>query len=93
MKHTRSGEIYGTNIRFQIPRTANEKTYAVAAPDCILPQKQAFPAFVYTENNQCAGIAYKGSYRTFILGFPFESVSEAEQRTHIMRAIINFFNE
>lgn len=51
MKHVRSGEIFGTNIRFQIPRGANEQTYAVPAPDCILPAEQAFPVFCYTEGN------------------------------------------
>lgn len=91
MKQMRSGEIFGTNIRFQIPRSANEQTYAVPAPDCLLPVGQAFPVFSYTEGNQCAGVAYKGAYRTFVLGFPFESIMKAEQRTHIMKAMLNFF--
>lgn len=93
MKHVRSGEIFGTNIRFQIPRGANEQTYAVPAPDCILPAEQAFPVFCYTEGNQCAGVAYKGAYRTFVLGFPFESIVKADQRTHVMKAMLHFFEE
>lgn len=93
MKHVRSGEIFGTNIRFQIPRGANEQTYAVPAPDCILPAEQAFPVFCYTEGNQCAGVAYKGAYRTFVLGFPFESIVNADQRTHVMKAMLHFFEE
>ena len=93
MKHVRSGEIFGTNIRFQIPRGANEQTYAVPAPDCILPAEQAFPVFCYTEGNQCAGVAYKGAYRTFVLGFPFESIVNADQRTHVMKAMLHFFDE
>lgn len=93
MKHVRSGEIFGTNIRFQIPRGANEQTYAVPAPDCILPAEQAFPVFCYTEGKQCAGVVYKGAYRTFVLGFPFESIVNADLRTHVMKAMLHFFEE
>ena len=93
MKHVRLGEIFGTNIRFQIPRGANEQTYAVPTPDCILPAEQAFPVFCYTEGNQCAGVAYKGAYRTFVLGFPFECIVNADQRTHVMKAMLHFFEE
>lgn len=86
-----SGEIYGANTRFSIPRTANERTYAVPAPDCIVPVAPAYTAFVYTPDNYSAGIAYKGNYRTFVLGFPFESIDGVQQRNRIMSAILGFF--
>lgn len=91
--NTQSGEVFGTNIRFNIPRRANSSSYAVPAPDCILPVQGAFSAFVYTEGNYSAGIAYKGNdYQTFVLGFPLESVQGAAERDHIMGSILNFFN-
>ena len=37
----------------------------------------------YSENNIPAGSAYDaGSYRTVIIGFPFETVDKAEAREH-----------
>ena len=86
-----SGTIYGANTHFTIPCTVNEKTYAVPAPDCLTPVAPAYSTFIYTPSNYSAGIAYKGNYRTFVLGFPFESIEGVQQRTRIMSAILGFF--
>ena len=86
-----SGTIYGANTHFTIPCTVNEKTYAVPAPDYLTPVAPAYSTFIYTPGNYSAGIAYKGNYRTFVLGFPFESIEGVQQRTRIMSAILGFF--
>ena len=92
MSNTTSGEIYGANTRFSIPRTVNEQSYAVPAPDCLSPIAPAYSAFVYTPGNYSAGIAYKGTtYRTFALGFPFESIRGVQERARVMSAILGFF--
>jgi hypothetical protein len=39
-----------------------------------------------------AGVAYKGSYKTCILGVPFESII-ATERDKMMQQIIGFFDE
>lgn len=86
-----SGTIYGANTRFSIPRTVNEQCYAVPAPDCLAPIAPAYSTFVYTPGNYSAGIAYKGAYRTFALGFPFESIQGVHERARVMSAILGFF--
>ena len=44
--------------------------------------------------NQPAGIAYKGAdYRTFVLGFPFESIQSETDRASIMAGILGFFTQ
>ncbi|WP_455674399.1 golvesin C-terminal-like domain-containing protein [Phocaeicola sp.] len=83
--------IYGANTNFTIPRTINERTYAVPAPDCLSPIAPAYSAFVYTPGNYSAGIAYKGNYRTFVLGFPFESIEGTRERARVMSAVLGFF--
>lgn len=93
MSNSTSGEIYGADTRFRIPRTVNEQTYAVPAPDCLTPITPAYSAFVYNPGSYSAGIAYKGPYRTFILGFPFESIQGAEERARVMSAILGFFGK
>lgn len=92
MSNSTSGEIYGADTRFSIPRTVNEQTYAVPAPDCLTPIAPAYSTFVYTPGNYSAGIAYKGAYRTFALGFPFESILGTQERARIMSAILGFFS-
>lgn len=92
MSNSTSGGIYGADTRFSIPRTVNEQTYAVPAPDCLTPIAPAYSTFVYTPGNYSAGIAFKGTYRTFALGFPFESILGAQERAQIMSAILGFFS-
>lgn len=86
-----SGEIYGAGRTFSIPRTLNEESYAVPAPERILPVAPAFSSFVYTDGSQSAGTAYKGNYKTFVLGFPFESITSEQERAQVMAGILKFF--
>lgn len=88
-----SNRINGLGRTVTIPRVANEDNYAVSAPDCIVPVDTAFPVFTYAPGNQSAGIAYKGNYRTFVLGFPFESIQLEADRATIMAGILGFFTQ
>ena len=84
-------QITGCGIKISIPRTFNEKQYAVQTADCLRPVGSAFPAFAYLENNRCAGIAYQGKdYHVMALGFPFESITDESSRAKIMAAILQF---
>lgn len=87
-----TGNVYGANTTFAFPTQVNEKSYAVPAPDCLLPANGSYSTFVYTPGNYGAGIAYKGSdYRTFVLGFPLESIEGTQQRTQMMKAALGLF--
>jgi hypothetical protein len=89
-----TGQAFGANTSFTFPTQVNEKSYAVPAPDCLLPVGGSYSAFVYTPGNYGAGIAYKGTdYRTFVLGFPFESIDGAEQRAKVMKSVLGVFKE
>ncbi len=88
-----SNHINGLGRTITIPRAPNETSYAVPAPDCIVPVDTAFPVFTYVPGNQSAGIAYKGNYRTFVLGFPFESIQSEADRATIMAGILGFFTQ
>lgn len=88
-----SNRINGLGRTITIPRAPNETSYAVPAPDCIVPVDTAFPVFTYAPGNQSAGIAYKGNYRTFVLGFPFESIQSEADRATIMAGILGFFTQ
>ncbi|MCF0185992.1 MAG: xanthan lyase [Bacteroidaceae bacterium] len=88
-----TSSLAGCGINFTIPRTLNEKQYAVQSCDCLRPTdtKHGFPSFAYNENQHCAGIAYKkNDYRVLALGFPFESVTSAKDRSTLMTAMLQF---
>lgn len=85
-----SGNVTGLGRTFNFPTRPNEQTYAVPAPDCLLPVGGAYSTFVYTPGNYGAGIAYRGTdYRTFILGFPLESITGSRERGIIMKGVLD----
>lgn len=86
--------INGLGLTVTIPRLPNEVSYDVPSVDCIVPVDTAFPVFTYAPGNQSAGIAYKGTdYRTFVLGFPLESILSEIDRATIMTGILGFFTQ
>ena len=82
---------YGMNRTVEIPATLNANCYAVSSSDIIVPSSEAFTAMVYTDTNESAAVAYKGSsYHTFSMAFPFEAITNPTERNHIMASILRF---
>ena len=72
----------------------NSESYVVESPDAIEPAStDAYTVMRYSENNLSAGVAYKGDYKTCVLGFPFESLRSATERESLMKGIMDFFKE
>ena len=70
----------------------NAESYVVEAPDAIEPAtKDAHTVMRYSESNLSAGVAYQGDYKTYILGFPFETIRTACEREALMNTILTFF--
>ena len=71
----------------------NEHSYVVESPDAIEPADPAcFTIYRYSENNLSAGVAYKGKYKTCVLGFPIETLKSDEQRDKLMADILLFMS-
>ena len=97
----KKGEAYATdyakpvftgNLSFNT--AFSEHIYSVEAPDAIEPSgKGAICAFRYAENNSSASVIYRGSYKTVILGFPFETILAEKDRNLFMKQIMNFFEK
>ena len=82
-------EITGSYTYYQ---DLNPESYVVESPDALEPAAQgAFTILRYPENNLSAGIAYKGNYKTCVLGFPFEAIRTVTERELLMKAILTFF--
>jgi hypothetical protein len=76
---------------YQFYHQLNPDFYAVESPDAIEPAGEgSHTVFRYSENNLSAGIAYSGDYKTCILGFPFETVQEENDRHQLMEDLLRF---
>ena len=82
--------IFGSNLKMNIHRTVNERSYAVARPDILVPVDDAFVSFVYNGCKESAGVAWAGHYRVLSTSFPFEAVSDEQQRSLLMGAVMRF---
>jgi len=72
--------------------TLNAESYVVESPDGIEPaETNAYTVFRYSENNLSAGVVYQGTYKTCVLGFPFESVKSSAERNQLMKSVLTFF--
>ena len=83
--------VSGSGLRLDVPRTVNERCYAVARPDILVPTDDAFVSFVFDGNKESAGVAYAGKdYRALSTSFPFETVAGDVQRAKLMGAVMRF---
>ena len=97
----KNGEVYSTDYAkplfrgtFSFNTGYSKDIYSVEAPDAIEPAGNgAICAFRYTENNTSAGVIFNGSYKTVILGFPFETIISERDRNLIMEQILNYFEK
>lgn len=83
-----------TNNVYQFNSELNEKCYVVESPDSFYPADDKTGATImrYSENNLVSGIANdNGVYQTVIIGFPFESILEEQQRHSLMKSTLEFF--
>ena len=71
---------------------ANERQYAVTSPEILTPQDTAIPILKYDGSNGIAAIFYQGNrYRSCIMGFPFESISDQSARNSLMNMLLRTF--
>ena len=82
--------INGCGLNFNIFREMNPKSYSVPLPEVLVPVGTAFPMLAYS-NGQPAGIAYDGNdYKSIIMGFPLESITDKNIQIRLMGAITTF---
>lgn len=83
--------IEGMGTKFTYMTIPNEQHLSTAYTSVIRPDEKAFATLVYSDNRQCAAVAYKGEkYNTLSLGFPIEQIQEADIRRNLMQAFVQF---
>lgn len=79
---------------FEYQHELSSDCYVIESPDAIEPAtEEAYTIMRYSENNLSAGIAYKGEYRTIVLGFPFEGICGNAAREDLMEQILTFLSK
>lgn len=83
-------QVNGLGMDFRFWHTLNDRHYAALHPDVLSPTGGAICAMQYS-NRQSAAVAYQGpGYRCFTMGFPFECIQAPEDRSRLMRGILNY---
>jgi hypothetical protein len=98
---TTEGSLYATDrsgIDFpaflQFNTDAHAAIYRVESPDAIEPSGNgAFRIYRYASGGRSAAVAYRGAYKSIVLGFPFETIQTPEQRAAFMSGVMNFFEK
>ena len=85
--------IYGLGITMDIPRWINPEHYAVTRPEVFTPIGDAFTPLVYEHSRFSAAVAYRGTHRSILLGFPFEAIRSARDRNLVMSSVLDFLTE
>lgn len=99
-----TGEAYQVQTPFKqfgkgvytFSNTLNSDCYAVESPDSFYASdaKKGATFMRYSENNLVAGTVFDNTtYRTVVLGFPFETISGDDAREHLMSQILEFLKK
>lgn len=96
---SKSGCVYPVNAvkdqfksEFHFVQEYNSHIYKVESPDAIEPVgKDARVLYRYKGNNKTAGICFDGSYKTVVLGFPFETISTEKERSEMVGEILKYW--
>lgn len=76
--------------------TLNSEFYAVESPDAMYPtfEDKGCTLLRYTENNIPAAVANDfDTYKTCIVGFPFETIKSESARNTFMKQVLEFFKK
>ena len=82
--------ICGLGTTLEIPRWINPEHYPVTRPEVLNPTDGAFTPFVYEHSRRSAAVAYEGSYRSILMGFPFEAIRSSRDRDLVMLSLLHF---
>ena len=85
--------VYGLGTTMDLPRWINPEHYPVTHPEILTPTDDAFTPFVYEHSRGSAAVAYSGSYRSVLLGFPFEALRSRYDRDLVMISLLDFLTK
>ena len=85
--------IYGLGTTLEIPRWVNPEHYPVTRPEVFTPMLDSFTPLIYEYSYRSAAVAYSGTHRSILMGFPFEAIRSARDRDLVMASLLQFLRE
>ncbi len=80
----------GTEFRFN--QQPSSGLYAVESPDALVPADSGAQLLRYSENQFGAGVGYKQACGVIVMGFPIETMPDANARTLLMQAVLRYLH-
>ena len=85
-------ELSDKSAEFEFCTELNENIYAVESPEVINPADKATRTVLrYRSSNRSAATAYIGDSRIVVIGFPFETIEDADSRNLLMENVLDLF--
>ncbi len=82
--------VNGLGLQFDFCRTLNPDHYAATHTNVLHAEGGAICAMQYS-SGQSAAVAYAGNdFKAFVMGFPFECITERATRNKLMQGILNY---
>ena len=78
------------DMKFKFNTDHSANIYRVEAPQAINPEKEGETLLRYSENTNSAAAGFRGGYKTVVAGFPFETITDTQQRNKFMKFVLNY---
>lgn len=87
---TESSVINGLGMNFEIYKKLNSKHYSVTKSDVLSPADGAICSMQYADGAGAAVAYSSDGQKCFTIGFPFECITNSENKDKIMSGILNY---
>jgi hypothetical protein len=88
---TSVSKIEGTSdMEFKFNTGHSADIYRVEAPQAINPEKEGETLLRYSENTNSAAVGFRGGYKSIVAGFPFETITNTQQRNTFMKFVLGY---
>lgn len=79
-----------TNCRYDFCREYRPDFYAVNSVDGLAAQGSAVELMHYPDSGIAAAVGYQGQHSTFVMSFPFEAITEPQNRDLLMKDVVEY---
>ena len=78
-------------MAFTFNTQPSEAVYPVESPEVVQPaDKRAFTILRYDESQESAAVAYDGAYRSIVVGFPLETITDDKERGKFIESALDY---
>ena len=88
---TQPSRLSRKKMAFTFNTQPSEAVYPVESPEVVQPaDKRAFTILRYDESQESAAVAYDGAYRSIVVGFPLETITDDKERGKFIESALDY---